>query len=449
MQINQLNSQQCEDSIVSDQGLDRLYQLNKIYSCPCDEFKMYDQFIVPQKAKGMWVWGMDDPEPYLDLVMGYSSVNFGHNCPELEKGVREALESVVQIHSFHSQSQIELSHYLSQKLSREIHYKVYYDVGGTNAVCDAIRLCRQYTGRRKIVAFDGAYHGTGFSPGAATDHNFLNQDQYGGNPLKNDVIRIPFPNAYQGVTAGDCIEKLEEAFGSGDKPAGLIFEPVQGANGFIIPDSDFIQALRQLTLKHKVVLVDDEIQMGMGRAGYLYSIQHWNITPDIVLLSKSLAGSYYPLSAVIARAEIFDATSAQKTAFQGTFNNNPFGTNIALKTLQYAETHRIFEKVKPLGSLLLKKLGFVWEIPWIDNLRGIGLALAFDIVFSKTGKQPDRILAKEFVEFALQNHILLYPSGTQKNVIKIAPPLNITEEEVEKIAVCLKDCISKFNQRLN
>jgi len=450
MQItNKYQTLELEDSDFSFSENNRLYQLNKIYSCSCDEFKMYDHFMVPEKAKGMWVWGMNVQEPYLDLIMGYSSVNFGHKCPEIEKGVVAALESIIQIHSFHSQSQIELSYYLSQKLSKEIQYKVYYDIGGSNAVCDAIRLCRQFTGRQKIVAFDGAYHGSNFGSGAITDNNFLNQDQYGNNRLKNDVCRIPFPNPYLGIETDYCIAKLDEALTSTDKPAGLFIEPIQGANGFIIPDNDFIQAVRKLTLKNNVIMVDDEIQMGVGRTGHLYSIHNWNVTPDIVLLSKSLSGSYYPLSAVIARAEIFNALSPQRTSFQSTFNNSPFGTYIALKTLEYAESHHIFDNVVSLGKILLNRLSFVDKIPWIDNLRGIGLALAFDIVTSKTNRQPNRILAKEFVEYAFENHILVYPSGVNQNIIKIAPPLNITEEEAETIANHLKNCIYKFNNRIN
>ena len=449
MQKNECKTQNPGDSISLNHGMDDLYRLNKTYSCPCDEFKMYDQFMVPQKAKGMWVWGMNDPEPYMDLVMGYSSLNFGHNSKEIEKGLLEGLDSVIQIHSFHSRSQIELAYYLSQRISKETRFKTYFDVGGTNAVCDAIRLCRQFTGRRKIIAFDGAYHGASFSPGAITDNNFLNQDQYGYNPLKNDVVRIPFPNPYYGIETDYCIDKLEEALKNSDTPAGLFLEPVQGASGFIIPDNSFIHAVRELTSKYKVVMVDDEIQMGMGRAGYLYCIQNWNVTPDIVLLSKSLAGGYYPLSAVIAKAEIFDATLPQKSAFQGTFNNNPFGTHIALKTLQYAEKNRIFENVAALGNSLLKKLEFVNEIPWIDNLRGMGLALAFDIVVNKTSRQPDKILAGEFVEYAFKNHILIYPSSIKKNVVKLAPPLNITENEVEEIASRLRNCIDSFNKRIS
>ncbi|WP_434133790.1 aspartate aminotransferase family protein [Sporomusa sphaeroides] len=449
MQVsNKYQTREHEDSIFPYSANERLYELNKRYSCACDESKMYDRFMVPDKAKGMWVWGKNVDEPYLDLIMGYSSINFGHKCPAIEKNVKEALESIIQIHSFHSQSQIELSYYLSRKLSRDINYKVYFDIGGSNAVCDAIRLCRQFTGRQKIVAFDGAYHGSNYGSGAITDYNFLNQDQYGYNLLSKDVIRIPFPNPYMGIETNYCIDKLDEALKGTDKPAGLFIEPVQGANGFIIPNNDFLQAVRELTLKYNVIMVDDEIQVGVGRTGSLYSIHNWNIIPDIVLLSKSLSGSYYPLSAVIARAEIFNATLPQKTAFQGTFNNSPFGTYIALKTLEYAEKYQIFDNVGSLGKLLLKQLSFMDEIPWIDNLRGIGLALAFDIVMNKTNKQPDRVLAKEFVEYAFENHVLIYPSGVNKNIIKIAPPLNISEEEAEKIANHLKKCIYEFNNRL-
>jgi len=132
--------------------------LKNTYACPCDESKMYDKFLMPVKAKGMWVWFDGEEEPYLDLVLNYSSVNFGHCYPPIVEIAKEVIERVDQIHSFHSKDKLELSEYLSTKVSIDENYKVYFNIGGSAAVSDAIRLCRYSTGKRYMISFDGSFH---------------------------------------------------------------------------------------------------------------------------------------------------------------------------------------------------------------------------------------------------------------------------------------------------
>ena len=127
--------------------------LKDTYACPCDESTMYGKFLMPVRAKGMWVWFDGEEEPYLDLVLNYSSVNFGHCYPPIVEIAKEVIERVVQIHSFHSKDKLELSEYLSRKVSSDKDYKVYFNIGGSAAVSDAIRLCRYSTGKRYMISF--------------------------------------------------------------------------------------------------------------------------------------------------------------------------------------------------------------------------------------------------------------------------------------------------------
>jgi 4-aminobutyrate aminotransferase/(S)-3-amino-2-methylpropionate transaminase len=419
------------------------------YTCQCDESKMYAKKIFPVKANDMFVWGKNDEKPYLDLVLGYSSVNLGHNCAELKEIVSQALEHVIQIHAFHTPYQIELSRILVEALGAHEPYKVYFDVGGTNATSAAFRMVRAFTNRKKIVAFNNGFHGVGYASAAISDPAFITKEHYGYNPILEDVIRIPFPNEYYGIHAADCINQLEKVLAQEDKPAAVFLEPIQGAGGFIIGPREFISAVRELTLKYDVLLVDDEIQVGMGRAGYLYSIQHYNIIPDIVLLSKSLAGGYYPLSAIIARAKLFDTLTAKSTSFQTTFNNSAFGTYIAYYVLEYINKNSIFDNVRKQGPLFLEGLACLKEFPWVKNIRGVGLAIAFDIVETESATIPDNNLAKAFVDFALDEHILIYASGVHRHVIKIAPPINISTANVQYIVERLYNLAFKFTRTMS
>jgi 4-aminobutyrate aminotransferase/(S)-3-amino-2-methylpropionate transaminase len=423
-----------------------LGDLNRDYTCPCDESKMYDQFDVPERSEGMWVWFLKEPEPYLDLVLGYGSLNFGHGNSSIVEAAQESLRGISQIHSFHNRAQIVLSKFLADRLAPGEPYRVYFDVGGSSVVEAALRLCRAAAGRDTIIAFSGAFHGTGFAASAVTDPRFIDPAQYGSNPLGDAVVRLPFPGP-AGPDVGECLELLEDSLAS-RQPACAIIEPIQGANGFVIPPDDFLPAVRELTARHGVPLIADEIQMGVGRAGHLYSIQQWGVTPDIALLSKSLGGGIYPLSAIIARAEFFDNVPVRATAFQSTFNNNPFGCQVALRALQYAEDEALYENASKEGVALLRELDFLNEVPWIRHLRGLGLAIAFDFVSKDGSESPRPDFARTFVEVALEERVLLYRSGTHRNRIKLAPPLNLTAEG--RWAICRKmlACMERFRRRI-
>jgi len=425
-----------------------LQEIKKRYACPCDESASFDSFVVPQRGDGMWVWAEGDGEPYLDLVQGYSSLNFGHSHPVVVNAVKDALAGIEQIHSFHTRAKLELSQLLSESLTTEDDYKVYFDVGGSAAVSAALRLCRAHSGQSTVLTFDGGFHGTGTDSAGVTDDRLINKRQYGPNAAFGDTVRISYPDSYRNVTEAACLATLEEYI-ERFQPAAVILEPIQGANGFIIPSSDFVRQVREITSNHKVFMIDDEIQVGLGRAGYLYVIKRSHVRPDILLLSKSLAGGYYPLSALIAKAELFESVPRIGTAFQSTFNNNPFGTNISLRVLTYLIRENLVENAKVQGAKLLGELEFVKEVAHIDNLRGLGLAIAFEFVEDKATRLPAPDLAQRFIEIALIEHLMLYRCGVNRNVIKIAPPLTISDGDVALICQRIKRCTDRFQDMVS
>lgn len=423
-----------------------LSMLRDTYACRCDESVMYDEALYPSRASGMWVWVEDDDEPYLDLVLGYSSNNFGHCHPEILAAAREACANLSQMHSFQTRVKLRLSQQLSEAVSSKWPYEVYFDVGGASVVGGALRLCRASTGNRLIVCFTGAFHGTSYDAATVTDDALLDKAQYGLGRLDADVIRLPFPDRYGPTATSDCLALLDDVLARGDV-AGVIVEPIQGAAGFIIPPDDFLPRLRERTADVQVPLILDEIQTGVGRTGAMFAFQRYDIEPDIVLVSKSLAGGYYPLSALIAAPALFDGVPLRGTAFQSTFNNNPLGIAVALETLRIAAHHGLFENAAAQGSRLLRDLRFLSSCPPIVRLRGRGLAIAFD--FIDADGAPSRDLARSFMHCALREHVILYACGVHGNVVKIAPMLGIDDGERALIADVLARTVARFAESMS
>jgi 4-aminobutyrate aminotransferase-like enzyme len=420
--------------------------LRDMHACPCDESKMYDKFLMPVKAEGMWIWFDGEEEPYLDLVLNYSSVNFGHCYPPIVEIAKKVVERVDQIHSFHSKDKLELSEYLSKKVSTDENYKVYFNIGGSAAVSDAIRLCRYSTGKRYMISFDGSFHGVSHTAASVVDDRLVAKEQF-GIPVSEYTFSVPFPSTTNDVSVSYCLEKIEELIEKNDV-AGIIIEPIQGAGGFIIPKDSFLVELSELCKRSEVKLIIDEIQVGFGRAGYLFVYQQYGVTnPDIVLLSKSIAGGYFPVSAVIARSTFFDNVPLRGTAFQTTFNNSSFGLGIANQLMKLVEREKIFDKIPEKGDTLLKKLRFLDKSPYVADLRGMGLAIAFDII-DPVSKMPSDKLAKIFVSQCLKEHVISYACGVNSNSIKIIPSLVVTNEEIDIISEKLDNCLQRFHNHV-
>jgi 4-aminobutyrate aminotransferase-like enzyme len=417
-----------------------------MHACPCDESTMYDKFLMPVKAEGMWVWFDGEEEPYLDLVLNFSSVNFGHCYPPIVEIAKKVLERVDQIHSFHSKDKLELSEYLSKKVSTDENYKVYFNIGGSAAVSDAIRLCRHATGKKYMISFDGSFHGVSSAAASVADDRLVAKEQY-GIPISDYTFSVPFPSTTNDVSVSYCLEKIEELIEKNDV-AGIIVEPIQGAGGFIIPKDSFLLELSELCKRSEVKLIIDEIQVGFGRAGSFFVFQQYGVTnPDIVLLSKSIAGGYFPVSAVIARPTLFDNVPLRGTAFQTTFNNSSFGLGIANQLMKLVEREKIFDKIPEKGDTLLKKLRFLDKSPYVADLRGMGLAIAFDII-DPVSKMPSGKLAKIFVSQCLKEHVISYACGVNCNSIKIIPSLVVTNEEIDIISEKLDNCLQRFHNHV-
>lgn len=420
-----------------------LHEMYDHFCCHCDETAMYDQFLVAERAEGLYIWFKGEGEPYLDLVMGYSSLNFGHQYPRIKKAVTEGINKIDHLHSFNCESKILLSKLLVEKTPGDNNKNVYFPVGGAMAVDNAVKLARAYTKKSKIISFSGGFHGYSYNAMMLTDKKLINKEQYDLCPAEE--VRLPYADCYRCQYEADChlqCLKAVEEYSSREKDiAALIIEPVQGAAGFIIPRKEFIAGLKRLCEEYKILLIDDEIQVGLGRTGKMFAIEHFNVEPDMILLCKSLAGGYYPLGAIITRAEIMNHISPVGSAIGATFGDSPLGTYIALEVMRAFEEEKLADNAERVGNYFTSELKQFEQYENIDNVTGIGLAQSFEVVKSKKTRAPAPEIAQRLQSEALKRHVIIYVAGVNKNRIKFILPLWVGVRDIDMIIKKLRDIL--------
>ncbi len=377
--------------------------------------------------------------------MGYGSTNFGHVNDDILQFVKDAAEKYDNIIAFNSISKIDLGRKLVELLPHPGNKIPYFPIGGAKAVDAAIKLAKAYTKKDTIIAFSGGFHGYSYGAMAATDDRYVEKIQFGTYPGK--VKKFSFPHR--------CAENAEELTKSilkniekylelnSKEIAAIIFEPIQGAMGFIIPPDNFLKGLIEIAKKYEIVTICDEIQTGVCRTGTFYYINQLDIDPDIVLLGKSLAGGYYPLSAVIANRDLYEAVDKNRSGFDSTFSTNLFGIEIANHVIDYIHQKKVTKIVQETGRYLFSELQtLVKGYNFIEEFDGIGMAFTYKVE-APSGKVKDsRALAKRIKKEAFKNHLIIQTAGVYGDRMKLTPNFFITKDDIsiviEKLRKTLK-----------
>jgi 4-aminobutyrate aminotransferase len=305
----------------------------------------------------------------------------------------------------------------------------------------AIKLARQRTGRQKIVACYGAFHGRTFGAMSLTASKPVQRK--GHAPLLPEVLHTHYAYCYRcpvnrepQTCAVQCLDLLTETmFGTTTDPeevAAVIVEPVQGEGGYVVPHAQFLPRLREVTRRHGILLIADEVQCGMGRTGRMFASEHFGLEPDIVTLAKGIA-SGMPLGALVARDEVMRWNDGSHGS---TFGGNPVSVAAALATFRLLEGGLV-ENAARVGALLLEKLrAKLGRHMVVGDMRGLGLMVGIEIVRDRFRREPAPELRERILQEAFRRGLLLLGCG--KSTIRLAPPLMIDAEDVE-IAVRLLD----------
>lgn len=390
--------------------------------------------IFAERAQNSELWDTDGKR-YIDFAAGIAVNNAGHRHPKLMQAVARQAEAFThtcfQVAPY--ENYIRLAERLNAATPGTFEKKTMLVTTGAEAVENAVKMARAYTGRSGVIAFSGAFHGRTLMGMALCGKVAPYKKGFGAMPP--EVFHVPFPNAYHGITPEISLAQLDNLFKSSvdpDRVAAIIIEPVQGEGGFNIADFDFLKALWRIADQHGIVLIADEVQAGMARTGKLFAFEHAGVAADLVTMAKGLAGGF-PLSAVTGRAEIVDA--APVGGIGGTYAGNPLAVAAANAMLTIIDEEDLCARAVEIGARIKGRLTTIADrqgMEPIGDVRGLGAMIAFELVTDRASRAPDPVLTQAIVAEAEAHGLIILPCGTRANVVRLLPPLTTSMEQVDE-----------------
>jgi 4-aminobutyrate aminotransferase/(S)-3-amino-2-methylpropionate transaminase len=372
-----------------------------------------------------------DGNRILDLGSGIAVTTIGHAVPELVDAVSAQVAAFTHTCFMVTpyESYVEVCEELAA-LTPGSHAKTSALFNsGSEAVENAVKIARLATGRQAIVVFDHAYHGRTNLTMALTAKNMPYKDRFG--PFAPEIYRVPMSNPYHDGLSGAeaaarAIKAIETQVGV-HNVAAILIEPIQGEGGFIVPAEGFLPALSAWTSANGVLFIADEIQSGFCRTGDWFAVDHEGVVPDLVTTAKGLAGGM-PLAAVTGRAEIMN--QVHEGGLGGTYGGNPVAAAAALATIKTLRDRNLASRARELEAVILKSLrSLQQDVAIIGDVRGRGAMIAFELVQPGT-KEANAAAAKSIVTYCNQHGVIALACGTYGNVIRLLPPLVITDEQL-------------------
>ncbi len=413
--------------------------------------------IVPVRARGMTIEGADGRR-YLDCLSGAGTLALGHNHPVALEAIRSVLDSGAPLHVLDLATPVKdafttaLFETLPPQLAEDARIQ-FCGPAGTDAVEAAVKLVRTATGRAGLLAFSGAYHGMTCAALAATGDTAVRATV---GEADARVTRLPYPYDYRcpfgvGGTRGAELSArwtaslLDDPKGGVQPPAGMIVEAVQGEGGVIPAPDHWLRRMRETTQRRGIPLIVDEVQTGVGRTGAFWAVEHSGIVPDVMVLSKAIGGSL-PLAVIVYRAEL-DAW--QPGAHAGTFRGNQLAMAAGTATLRYVRENRLAERAATIGARMLTRLrGLAAHHPCIGDVRGRGLMIGVELVDADADRDEYGALpaapqlAAAVRSEALRRGLIVELGGRHGGVVRLLPPLTITDEQTEAVLDRLTDAIA-------
>ena len=391
-----------------------------------------------------------DGNRFIDLAGGVGVLNVGHSDPEVIGAAREQLERFV--HTDYTVAPYAIYGELAERLARLVPggEKAAFFNSGAEAVENAIKIARAYTGRKAVISFEGGFHGRTWMALALTSKT--TPYKQGFLPLAGEVYRVPYAYPYrppvdpeEGQTFGEaCAGLLDSVFSShvaADDVAALIVEPVLGEGGFVVPPDDYLPALKQRCKERGIVFIADEVQAGFGRTGKMFAVEHSGVEPDLVILAKSLAAGF-PLSAVVGRAEVMDAP--REGALGGTYPGNPVALASAMAVLDKLEDGELLRRSREVGEKIQTRFSSLADrVDLIGDVRGLGAMVAVEFVRDRESKEPAKGEVGEILKLAAKRGVLVLSAGVEANCLRFLAPLVITDEQLEEALDVLEACVEE------
>ena len=408
---------------------------------------------------------------YLDLQMWYSAVNFGYGNERLNNVLKRQIDILPQTASqYLHPTKIQLAKVIAEDMKSKfgLDGRVHFNVGGSQSIEDSLKLVRNAThGKSLMFAFEGGYHGRTLGASSITP-SYRYRRRYGHFGDRAQFIPFPYPfRRPKGMTAEEygehCVNEFARLFeteynGVWDPKVGeseyaaFYIEPIQGTGGYVVPPMNFFKGIKKVLDQYGILLVVDEVQMGFYRTGKLWSIEHFGVTPDILVFAKSLTNGLNPLGGLWAREELINPTIFPPGSTHSTFASNPLGTALGLEVMQMLKETDYETMVMAKGAHFLEGLKDLQKRhKEIGDVDGLGLALRAEIC-TDDGFTPNKALLDKMVEIGLSGDLdwkgkkmglILDVGGYYKNVITLAPSLHITTEEIDQGLALLDQLITR------
>jgi 4-aminobutyrate aminotransferase/(S)-3-amino-2-methylpropionate transaminase len=373
-----------------------------------------------------------DGNQFLDLGSGIAVTGIGHAVPALIDAVSEQVAKFTHTCFMVTpyESYVEVCEELAA-LTPGSHAKTSALFNsGAEAVENAVKIARLATGRPAVIVFEHAYHGRTNLTMALTAKNMPYKDRFG--PFAPEIYRVPMSYPYRdglsGAEAAAIAIKIIETDIGAQNVAALLIEPIQGEGGFVVPAEGFLPALSKWTTDNGAVFIADEIQSGFCRTGDWFAVDHEGVVPDMVTTAKGLAGGM-PLAAVTGRAELMNAV--HEGGLGGTYGGNPVAAVAALAAIKTLRDGNLVERARELGDVMLANLrSLQQDVAIIGDVRGRGAMVAIELIEPGT-KTPNVAATKAIIAYCQQQGVVALACGTYGNVIRLLPPLIISDEQLE------------------
>lgn len=411
--------------------LEVLAKTQKLPYCP----------IAFKSGKGALLYDYEGKE-YIDLLASASSANVGHGNEEIAEAVKEQMSKLAQfsIVYFSCKEPVEYAEKLIELYPGDNNKKVLFSTTGSESIDAAIKLAKGYTGRNKLISFNGAYHGSTFGAISISAIS-LNMRRKMGSMIPDvyhfnypKCITCPYGKCEESCNL-ECLKEIETAFDlylPPEEVAAVFFEPIAGDAGIIVPPKKYVQGLAKLCKEHGILFIVDEIQQAWGRSGKFFAIENFDVEPDLIVMGKSSGGGL-PMGVVMGKTEIMDSLDAPAHLF--TMSGNSTVCAAALKMLEIFEREDLVNQSKEKGEYFKNKfLELQKKYDIIKDVRGLGLSIGVDL--------PDKNTTTKIIYQCQQNGLVLISIG--EYTLRIQPPLVITYEQIDKSIYIIEQAIKSL-----
>ena len=377
---------------------------------------------------------------FIDFAGGIAVLNTGHCHPEVIAAVTDQRDrythTCFQVLAY--EPYVELAERLNALAPGDFPKKSLFLSTGAEAIENAVKIARAFTGRAGVIAFTGGYHGRTLLTLGLTGKVAPYKTGFG--PFPGEVFHALFPNELHGVSVADALNSVETILKNdveASRVAAFIVEPVQGEGGFYVAPPAFVEGLKRIADRHGILLIADEVQTGAGRCGTWFASEQWPVAPDLIATAKSMAGGF-PISGVVGRADVMDAPGPG--GLGGTYAGSPVGCAAALAVLKVFDDEQLLARSRAVGSRLIEGLRRIAEHhPAIADVRGLGAMVAIELFEGGNLARPDAELTRRVVAEAARRGLILLSCGTYGNVIRVLVPLTASDALIDEGLQILAD----------